>query len=280
MAGSVTGVLALAFGPFWYYGEIPQVLKRLFPFGRGLCHAYWAPNAWALYNVADKVAGVIMARLGVEISRPKAGLTGGLVGDFSPYSVLYQISPKVSLMLVLAAMAPCLVKAWRSPSPKEFTRWVSYVFTCGFMFGWHVHEKASLHMVIPFTVVAVERLEDARAFLFLSIVSTYSLFPLLFEAQEYPIKVTILVVYALVMWLAFSTLFETNGKPLVTPSEKVYLGGLVVVEVYGQCLHPFLFGSALPFLPLMLTSVYCAVGMVYFWLSQLRMIVSVNKVKV
>lgn len=280
MAGSVTGVLALAFGPFWYYGEISQVLKRLFPFGRGLCHAYWAPNAWALYNVADKVAGVVMERLGVEISRPKAGLTGGLVGDFSPYSVLFQISPKVSLMLVLAAMAPCLVKAWRSPSAKEFTRWLSYVFTCGFMFGWHVHEKASLHMVIPFTVVAVERLEDARAFLFLSIVSTYSLFPLLFEAQEYPIKVTILVVYALVMWLAFSALFESKGKPLVSPLEKVYLGGLLVVEIYGQCLHPFLFGSALPFLPLMLTSVYCAVGMVYFWLSQLHIIVSVDKVKV
>ena len=49
--------------------------------------------------------------------------------------------------------------------------------------------------------------------------------------------------------------------------ESYYLLGLIPLELYTNGLH-YLIGldKTLPFLPLLLTSVYCAVGVTYAWL--------------
>lgn len=71
--------------------------------------------------------------------------------------------------MVLLALSPCLIKAWRDPQPKLVARWIAYAYTSGFLFGWHVHEKAALHFVIPLAIVAVQSLDDAKHFFWLSI---------------------------------------------------------------------------------------------------------------
>lgn len=78
-----------------------QVLSRLFPFDdRGLCHAYWAPNFWALYNSADKAALVVGKRLHLISSNVTNTMTRGLVEN-SAHVVLPSVSPRVCLVLTL-----------------------------------------------------------------------------------------------------------------------------------------------------------------------------------
>ncbi|XP_059433025.1 probable dolichyl pyrophosphate Glc1Man9GlcNAc2 alpha-1,3-glucosyltransferase [Corylus avellana] len=293
----VVAVFAAAYAPFVYHGQIQQVLHRMFPFGRGLCHAYWAPNFWTFYIILDKGLAFFLKKLGFAIQIPAASFTGGLVGDSSPFAILPQITPLTTFTMVLLALSPCLIKAWRDPRPGMITRWVAYAYTCGFLFGWHVHEKASLHFVIPLATVAVQNLDNARHYFLLSIVSCYSLFPLLFEAQEYPIKVLLLLLHSIIMWLAFSAQFtkeETapikkkvdqlekrssnatakRGEGFVIGGvEKSYLVGLLAVEIWGQLLHPLLFGDKLSFVPLMLISIYSGLGIMYSWIWQLRWII-------
>ena len=94
-------VFGLAFGPYVYWGQTGQLLSRLFPFSRGLCHAYWAPNIWAMYSFMDRILISIAPRVGLPIMEDALkSVTRGLVGDTS-FAVLPEITPRMTFVLTL-----------------------------------------------------------------------------------------------------------------------------------------------------------------------------------
>ena len=79
-----------------------------------------------------------------------------------------------------------------------------YCFLSSFMFGWHVHEKAILHVVVPMVLLLggerkhdadadAEYRENRRDYVILSIAGYYALLPLLFREDEYLMKVSVCV---------------------------------------------------------------------------------------
>ncbi|EIE18017.1 ALG6, ALG8 glycosyltransferase [Coccomyxa subellipsoidea C-169] len=186
----VTAVFAISFGPFILAGQLQQVLGRLFPFDRGLMHAYWAANLWALYAAADRALAVLLPRFGFPVEKTASLMTGGLV-QVSSFAVLPNVTAGTTLIVVLFTMAPMLVCVWRNPKPEAFAGAAAYACMCSFMAGYHVHEKAILMVILPLTLGAVNSRAAARSFLMLSMTGHYALLPLLFTKNEYPMKVIV-----------------------------------------------------------------------------------------
>ncbi|XP_066475221.1 dolichyl pyrophosphate Glc1Man9GlcNAc2 alpha-1,3-glucosyltransferase isoform X2 [Tiliqua scincoides] len=265
----VSLVSALSLGPFIAWGQLPQILSRLFPFKRGLCHAYWAPNFWAVYNAVDKTFTVIGLKYKLldPAKVPKAAMTGGLVQEFQ-HAVLPSVTPLVALACTALSMLPSIFCLWFKPQgPRGFLRCLVLCALSSFMFGWHVHEKAILLAILPLSLLSVERSRDASIYLVLSTAGHFSLFPLLFTAPELPIKILLMLLFTVYSFSSLNAIFRRRG-PLLNWLETIYLIGLIPLEIFCEVAFPFTtWKLKFPFLPLLLTSVYCAVGILYAWLK-------------
>lgn len=150
LAAAVAATIAVAFGPFLVSMEdssLKPLLARLFPFDRGLLHAYWAANAWALAAGADvalsallkAVAPRVEAAASSALSLPArtattakaaattkassflsslaaskgSGLASGLV-QRTRFAVLPTPTAGAAGLCVLLAQAPALLAALRS----------------------------------------------------------------------------------------------------------------------------------------------------------------------
>ncbi|KZF21494.1 glycosyltransferase family 57 protein [Xylona heveae TC161] len=266
----ISAIFATAFGPFVYWGQVDQLLSRLFPFARGLCHAYWAPNVWAMYSFADRVLIHVAPRLGLHVDETAVhSVTRGLVGDTS-FAVLPNIPPKITFLLTLAFQTICLLKLFFQPNWETFVGAVTLCGYASFLFGWHVHEKAILLVIIPFSLLALRDRRYLGAFRPLAVAGHVSLFPLLFTAAEFPIKTVYTVFWLVTFLFAFDRLAPVSSRPRVFLLDRfslLYITVAIPLIVYCSMVHELVFGKRYEFIPLMFTSSYAAIGVVGSWIG-------------
>lgn len=289
LGGGIAAILGAAFGPFALRNQIPQILSRLFPFSRGLCHAYWAPNMWALYSFSDRIliyrtysigpstyhalaANIITVgpRLGLPVNLDAVNsVTRGLVGDTS-FAVLPEITPNMCFALTLATMFPPLVKLFMNATWDNFIGAITLCGYSSFLFGWHVHEKAILLVIIPFSLISLKDRRYFGAFRPLAVAGHVSLFPLLFTPSEFPIKTVYTIFWLSLFLMVFDRLAPASTRPrffLFDRFNTLYIAVSIPLIAYCSLVHEIVLGKSYEFLPLMFTSSYAAVGVVGSWIG-------------
>ncbi|KDO27691.1 hypothetical protein SPRG_07320 [Saprolegnia parasitica CBS 223.65] len=246
--------------------HLQQIASRLFPVQRGLCHAYWAPNVWALYALADKVLATLL-----RVPSPVGTMSGGLVQEAS-FVVLPSVAPVVCLLLTLLTMAPVLRDVAKYPDPSLFMPALVYCMLCSFLFGYHVHEKAILQVTLPLGLLAAESTRDAKLYRIATLVGNISLFPLLFTPAEIGTRALLTATHALFANVCLDPFHAYSLKARrikyagigLTRLQQAYVTLLVGVAGAAMLLPIVL--PRYPFLPLLLLSVTCALGVLYVWI--------------
>lgn len=286
----VIGVFSLAFGPFVYHDVIPQLVARLFPFSRGLTHAYWAPNVWAIYSFIDRVLIQVYQRVPfcqyplqkifhfdpILLSDSKLinTATRGIVGDIE-FLVLPTITPQLTFFLTLFYQIMALIPLFLQPN---FKRFIGALTLCGyasFLFGWHVHEKAILIVIFPITFLVSRDKRLLGPFNLLVTCGYVSLMPLIFTCSEWLVKVVYLLLWYIIYYFNFRKVVKLpknsvgQGGFILDRVINGYILGLVpvltVVSMIDLFEHKFEVLKRLEFLKLMIISVYCGVGIISSW---------------
>ncbi|KAM9931482.1 hypothetical protein OXX80_008868 [Metschnikowia pulcherrima] len=294
LGSTVILVFFAAFAPFAYYGVMPQLIARLFPFSRGLTHAYWAPNIWAVYSFLDRVLLQVYKQIPLfqvplqkllkfdprllEVDAIVNSSTRGLVGD-SGFVVLPEITPKLTFLLTLFYQVMALIPLFIQPT---FERFLGALTLCGyasFLFGWHVHEKAILLVIFPLSFLVTRDKRLLRSFNLLAACGYVSLFPLIFTCEEWLTKVVYTTLWYFIYYFVFRKVVRIpnhkNSSEAYTSYSSLdrvssmYILGLIPVTVIVTLIDIFESRFAilkiLEFLKLMIVSVYCGVGIISSW---------------
>ena len=282
LGATVVGTAGVCIAPFVLH--LPQVLSRMFPWGRGLCHAYWAPNFYALYNLADLVLQAVDDDATATPCTTCVN-TRGLVDTYTPGSATHVLLPSLSPLLTnvvtLAAVVAIFIAYWRGAGGTARLKncgrmdtsgelvWLCALCSAAFFgFSWHVHEKAILMVSVPLTLLVGQHDSVRCVIANVLAVGTLTLFPLLFEIAELPLKLSL----ALAMWFMYPTLLCSKEVSLYYGWVDRVLVILTYLAAIYQGVHSLLpWGARFPFLPLMALSV---VGAASLMLSFARLFIT------
>lgn len=173
-------------------------------------------------------------------------------------------------MLTVAFMAPPLVKLFWKPTWDGFIGVVTLCGYASFLFGYHVHEKAVLLVIIPFSLIALKDRRYFGAFRPLAVAGHVSLFPLIFTPAEFPIKTVYTIFWLILFLMVFDRLAPASGRPrffLFDRCNTLYIAISIPLIAYCSLIHELVFGQSYEFLPLMFTSAYSALGVVGSWVG-------------
>lgn len=292
VAGVVLAVFAVLFVswmPLYASGGAAAVracFARLFPFGRGLLHAYWAPNWWALYSFADKLA----VAAGCSLRDADVNTTSGHIGALRPFRCLPNVSPGITAGLVMATILPVALSL---PAPSRLgtlalskkdvasarialrlPQAVAISMLLAFAFGWHVHEKMILMATVPLGAVALfvgfspECEATVSSYVLLSLCGHFALHPLVTSPEVTAYKLLHSLAYnafALsLMPCYYSPLCPSLARQRLLWGRFVWL--FAVLCFCTECYvsgggHKLVFGNdRLEFLPLLLVSVTSGTG--------------------
>jgi alpha-1,3-glucosyltransferase len=196
------GFLFVAFFPFVRRDgkrQLSQIVSRLFPFGRGLVHAYWAPNFWGFYLFMDKMLAKSAQYMGYDILLSRShgfSSSGGKVGVFS-LSLLPNIEASHCLSIVATGILLFSVLLLGNFSFILTLRCLAVSSLFSFMFGYHVHEKAIIITLLLQMFLGsfsgTSHKMDLLLFRVLSLSAVVSLFPLIPGKLEWIIKGMLLI---------------------------------------------------------------------------------------
>lgn len=198
-----------------------------------------------------------------------ASVTRGLVGD-TAFAVLPDVSPRTCFILTIVFQALPLLQLFTTPTWDNFIGAVTLCGYASFLFGWHVHEKAVLLVIIPFSLLALKDRRYLSAFRPLAVAGHVSLFPLLFTPAEFPVKTVYTIFWLVLFLLAFDSLAPASTRTrffLFDRFSTLYIAVSIPLIVYCSLLHQLVFGAKYEFLPLMFTSSYSAIGVVGSWIG-------------